>query len=286
MPTPNADAETQKYENAELRSQFKRKQISELKEECRAKGVKVTGLKDNLIDRLVEMANREAGQEEPSLDSNNAAASSESAPMAVPGTPRSRALTPATQTRERRSSRSPRRGASMNLVCLTTIVAEDGELEIQGLADESDTVLLMSGRNEINKREAKWQTSAGRAMIKAGMDKEIKNVIKDKSALEPMTLQESERVWLEQPERVVDSRMILTEKLVEKADGSEEAIVKARWCGKGFTDPDLKMMLAKGETASPTLSTSGFWLVLQVLASMRSCCRSSPRCAGRCSLAM
>ena len=55
----------------------------------------------------------------------------------------------------------------MNLVCLTTIVAEDGELEIQGLADESDTVLLMSGLNEINKREAKWQTSAGRAMIKA-----------------------------------------------------------------------------------------------------------------------
>ena len=83
-----------------------------------------------------------------------------------------------------------------------------------------------------------------------------------------MTLRESERVWLDQPERVVESRMILTEKHEEKADGSEEAIVKARWCGKGFTDPDLKMMVAKGETASPTLSTSGFWLVLQVLASM------------------
>ena len=61
LPTPALDRETIDTDNAELRSQLKRKQISELKEECRAKGVKATGLKDNLIDRLVEMSKWELG---------------------------------------------------------------------------------------------------------------------------------------------------------------------------------------------------------------------------------
>ena len=63
--------------------------------------------------------------------------------------------------------------------------------------------------------------------------------------------------------------MVLVEKLEGNQAGEENTIVKARWCGKRFTDPDLKSLVSKGETASHTLSTSGFWLVLQVIASMR-----------------
>ena len=44
-----------------------------------------------------------------------------------------------------------------------------------------------------------------------------------------------------------------------------QGVLKARWCVRGYLDPDLMDL----ETASPTLSQEGFAITLQLLASQQ-----------------
>lgn len=48
-------------------------------------------------------------------------------------------------------------------------------------------------------------------------------------------------------------------------DGTNEGVLKARWCIRGYLDPDVLDV----KTASPTLSNEAFAVVLQILASFQ-----------------
>eukprot|EP00435_Cladocopium_sp_Y103_P075952 s11_g70.t1 len=59
-------------------------------------------------------------------------------------------------------------------------------------------------------------------------------------------------------DRTLESRFVYTSE-----DGSPNTKLKARWCIRGYLDPDV----CKVETASPTLSSEGLAITLQVLSS-------------------
>ena len=61
-------------------------------------------------------------------------------------------------------------------------------------------------------------------------------------------------------DRVLQSRFVYA-----SDDGTNEGVLKARWCIKGYLDPDMLDV----KTASPTLSDEGFAVTLQILASHR-----------------
>ena len=61
-------------------------------------------------------------------------------------------------------------------------------------------------------------------------------------------------------DRVLDSRYVYT-----TGDGLPTGPLKARWCIRGYLDPDLMDL----ETASPTLSSEAFAVVTQLIASFR-----------------
>ena len=58
-------------------------------------------------------------------------------------------------------------------------------------------------------------------------------------------------------DRLLESRFVITN------PDDEQGILKARWCLKGFKDPDLMELV----TASPTLSQESLAVTLQVIAS-------------------
>ena len=64
-------------------------------------------------------------------------------------------------------------------------------------------------------------------------------------------------------ERILPSRFVITKKPCEKEPG--RYVTKARWCIRGYLDPDLLKM----ETQAPTLSAEALSLVLQLAASNR-----------------
>lgn len=127
----------------------------------------------------------------------------------------------------------------------------------------STECLLAGGRNEIDLKDSKWQTATGRAKLIAGIRKETKNVIQDKGALKPLSVQESRQVKRDLSDRIVPSRLVLT----TKVEDSGEEIVKARWTARGDKDPDLFDLIREGKTQSPTISTNGRFVVLQTMAS-------------------
>ena len=123
--------------------------------------------------------------------------------------------------------------------------------------------LLAGGRKELNPRDPQWQEAEGKKKMQAGVMKEYSNVVHEKQALRPLSLEESRRVMRESPERLVESRYVLTEKVEETG----ETIVKGRWTARGDKDPDLFELVREGKTQSPTISSNGRFAVLQCIAS-------------------
>ena len=60
-------------------------------------------------------------------------------------------------------------------------------------------------------------------------------------------------------DRILESRYVYT-----SDDGTSEGKLKARWCIRGYLDPDIMNL----DTASPTLSTEGLATTLQLISSM------------------
>ena len=60
--------------------------------------------------------------------------------------------------------------------------------------------------------------------------------------------------------RTLQSRFVYT-----SDDGTPEGVLKARWCVKGYLDPDGLEL----QTATPTLSNEGFAVTLQLIASYK-----------------
>ena len=133
------------------------------------------------------------------------------------------------------------------------------------LAIADGEVLLAGGRREINPRESEWKEPHGQEKIAAGMQKELRTVIQDKQALKPLSSAETAEIKQCCPDRILESRVVLTEKVEE----SGNLIVKARWTARGDKDPDLFTLVREGRTQAPTISTNGRYTVLQTIASKR-----------------
>lgn len=81
--------------------------------------------------------------------------------------------------------------ASFN-VALTEYGVEDQEwvLATEDVGETGHEVLLAGGRKEINIKEVQWVTQEGKEKLIAGIRKEVKNVVADKKALRPCSLEE------------------------------------------------------------------------------------------------
>eukprot|EP00435_Cladocopium_sp_Y103_P015753 s1700_g3.t2 len=126
-----------------------------------------------------------------------------------------------------------------------------------------DAVLLAGARGELNLKEPRWKEDSGRQMLLAGIQKEVTNVVHNKQALKPLSLEESRKIRQQEGHRVVPSKLVLT----LKCEDTGEEIVKARWTARGDRDPDLFQLVREGKTQSPTISSNGRFTVLQTISS-------------------
>ena len=102
-------------------------------------------------------------------------------------------------------------------------------------------------------------------MIREGFEKEMYKLVGKTGAWKLLDKAASRKVRSTVPERIMNPRPVLTEKVGD--DGSEE--VKCRLTLQGFKDPDLFELMRGNQTMSPTLSTNGRGMVLQLLATCR-----------------
>ena len=142
---------------------------------------------------------------------------------------------------------------------------------------EADQVLLAGGRSELNLRLDKWISPEGKAKIIARVRKEVQNVVMDKQALKPLSIEQSRQVRQSAPDRIVPSKLVF----VEKLDDTGEELVKARWTARGDKDPDLLALVRQGSTQSPTISSNGRCTVLQAIASNKFNLQLGERGSGR-----
>ena len=152
-----------------------------------------------------------------------------------------------------------------NAVAFST--AEECEDFVLCTDHESDQVLLAGGRNELDLKLDKWTSADGKRKLVAGIRKEVQNVVEDKQALRPLSIEQSRQT---EPDRIVPSKLVL----VEKLDDTGEELVKARWTARGDKDPDLLALVRQGSTQSPTISSNGRYTVLQALQVIDSNCNS------------
>jgi hypothetical protein len=129
--------------------------------------------------------------------------------------------------------------------------------------DGEDAVLLAGARGELNLKEPRWKEEKGRTMLLNGIKKELTNVIQNKGALRPLSLEESRLVRQQEGHRVVPSKLVLT----LKCEDTGEEVVKARWTARGDRDPDLFSLVREGKTQAPTISSNGRFTVLQTISS-------------------
>ena len=128
---------------------------------------------------------------------------------------------------------------------------------------EETLVLLTGGRKEINLKDDKWKTGNDQKLLHAGLNKEYDNVVHQKEAIRPLSMEQSRLIRQQQAHRIVPSKLVLTTKL----EDTGEEIVKARWTARGDKDPDLFSLVREGKTQAPTISSHGRYTVLQVCAS-------------------
>lgn len=93
---------------------------------------------------------------------------------------------------------------------------------------------------------------------------EWKTLLEEKKAVRVLSAAETVKVGQDAKlgKRIVKSIYVQTEK-------DEEGVwrVKARWCLAGHQDPDLRLLLERGELASPTISTLARSLLFQMVSS-------------------
>lgn len=111
----------------------------------------------------------------------------------------------------------------------------------------------------------KWTSAEGKRKLVAGIRKETQNVVADKQALWPLSIEQSRQIRQTEPDRIAPSKLVL----VEKLDDTGEEPVKARWTARGDKDPDLLALVRQGSTQSPTISSNGRCTVLQAIAGHR-----------------
>ena len=94
--------------------------------------------------------------------------------------------------------------------------------------DGEDAVLLAGARGELNLKEPRWKEEKGRTMLLNGIKKELTNVIQNKGALRPLSLEESRLVRQQEGHRVVPSKLVLTLKCEDTGEGGGESEVDSK----------------------------------------------------------
>ena len=91
---------------------------------------------------------------------------------------------------------------------------------------------------------------------------DITNLI-SKDCLRPVRGAEAKDVLCRMSHRFIPGRFVLTEKQEE----DQPIKVKARWCLRGYLDPDLMDLISEGKLQSPAITTYGRAVCLQMIAS-------------------
>ena len=81
------------------------------------------------------------------------------------------------------------------------------------LACTETAVLLAGGRNELNLKDKKWFDSKGKQSLFEDIIKGRDNILNAKKALRPISRSESQRIRAQHPDRIVPSKLVLTEKV-------------------------------------------------------------------------
>ena len=114
-------------------------------------------------------------------------------------------------------------------------------------------------------KDKRWFEGKGKQSLLEGIIEERDNILNAKKALRLISRSEFQRIRAQHPDRIVPSKVVLTEKVGE--DGV--SLVKARWTARGDNDPDLYTLVREGKTQAPTISSNGRFLVMQTIDSMR-----------------
>ena len=150
-------------------------------------------------------------------------------------------------------------------VCMSSQQTEDDDSGnfVLHCEDGEDACLIAGARGELNLKDPRWKEDHGKRLLVAGIQKELTNVIQNKGALKPLSLEEYRKIRQHAGDRVVPSKLVLTLKCEETG----EEIVKARWTARGDRDPDLFALVREGKTQAPTISSNGRFTVLQTISS-------------------
>ncbi|CAK0821126.1 unnamed protein product [Prorocentrum cordatum] len=124
-------------------------------------------------------------------------------------------------------------------VCLTSMVRT---------GEPCYEALLEKGRKDITE---KLRPDLIEEILNAKM-KEWQTVDQEKHAVRVCSLKESGEIKRTRPDRLVDTRFVMTIKY--DPDGKE--LVKARWVARGFKDPDALKLVYWNQTAAPTMDPS------------------------------
>ena len=128
-------------------------------------------------------------------------------------------------------------------------------------AEECHEVAVKTkGRKEVDERSLDESRKEG---LKAAKSKEWKKLITSGAVVVHEGRAADEIRQTVPKERFLKSRFVVTE--ADQGSSPETADLKARWCIRGYLDPDLLEL----DTCSPTISSEGFAVALQVMASMK-----------------
>lgn len=157
-------------------------------------------------------------------------------------------------------------------------VAESEPSELNFLAMVEDAVeeleILLASRPKFARNGPQKKTTQeinikklspeDRAKFMEARKKEWKKVTVEKGAVKLLSLSESLKIRKKLGHRIMQSRFVDAWKM----EDTLEAEAKSRFCGKGFTDPDIIKLISAGMLQSPTISSEGKKLCLQLIASL------------------
>lgn len=77
--------------------------------------------------------------------------------------------------------------------------------------------------------DSKWQIGEGREQLLTGIRKETKNLLQDKRALRPLTVEKSRQVKREHSDGIVPSRLVLITKVEDSGEEIVDGSVDGSW---------------------------------------------------------
>eukprot|EP00971_Amphidinium_carterae_P294716 5852223-Amphidinium_carterae.2 len=110
--------------------------------------------------------------------------------------------------------------------------------------------------------EVRWQDipTQDRALLHA-IRKKVHSMLFRSKAMSVLSVEESEKIWPEHPNRIISSRLHLRYKPVEGSSGFRmRHVAKCRWILIGYQDPDALAL----ETRSPAVGMATIYLAISV----------------------